>query len=67
MARRQKIQSQSVAASLAASRSKKGGGDKKNKNKKYGRNRERCLKYRMRVGKPRGRGMKGNKRGKNRV
>jgi hypothetical protein len=61
-----KIKSQSVAASLAQhAKGKKGGGDKKNKNKKYGRNRTRCLTYRMRVGKPHGRGMPGNKRGKN--
>ena len=40
--------------------------DKKNKNKKYERNLTKCARYRSRVGKPRGRGVPGNKRGKNR-
>ena len=39
--------------------------DKKNKNKKYGRNLKKCAVYRMRVGKPLGKGVAGNKRGKN--
>lgn len=39
--------------------------DKKNKNKKYGRNRVKCARYRAMVGKPNGKGQPGNKRGKN--
>jgi len=42
-------------------------GPKSNKNKKYGRNLKRCQAYRMRAGKPNGRGMPGNKAGKNHV
>lgn len=41
--------------------------DKRNKNRKYGRNLKKCATYRSRVGKPRGRGVQGNKRGKKRV
>lgn len=40
---------------------------KSNKNKKYGRNKEKCKRYRARVGKPRGPGVKGNKAGKNKT
>lgn len=39
--------------------------DKKNKNKKYGRNLKKCATYRARVGKPNGPGQPGKKRGKN--
>lgn len=35
--------------------------------KKYERNRVKCAKYRSRVGKPNGRGVPGNKRGKNKT
>lgn len=35
--------------------------------KKYDRNRVKCAKYRARVGKPRGRGVPGNKAGHNHV
>jgi len=35
--------------------------------KKYGRNKEKCQRYRMLVGKPLGRGVPGNKAGKNHV
>jgi hypothetical protein len=41
--------------------------DKKNKNRKYGRNLKKCANYRLRVGKPLGRGVSGNKRGKSHV
>lgn len=58
-----KVQSQSVAESLA--RAMKGKQQKTNKNKKYGRNRSKCALYRSRVGNPRGRGVPGNKRGRN--
>lgn len=62
----QKIQSTSVAESLA--RATKGRKDSKtNKNRKYGRNLTKCARYRSRVGKPLGRGVSGNKRGKNKV
>lgn len=62
----QKVQSKSVAESLA--RANKGRKDSKtNKNRKYGRNLNRCARYRIRVGKPLGRGVPGNKRGKNKV
>jgi len=36
------------------------------KNRKHGRNRVKCERYRRRVGKPRGPGVAGNKRGKGR-
>lgn len=36
-------------------------------NKKIGRNKAKCERYRARVGKPRGPGVKGNKRGKNKT
>jgi len=36
------------------------------KNRKFGRNRLKCAAYRRRVGKPRGPGVEGNKRGKGR-
>lgn len=58
-----KVKSTSVADSLA--RAMKGKQQKTNKNKKYGRGRTKCANYRSRVGKPRGRGVAGNKRGKN--
>lgn len=32
------------------------------KNRKYGRNKIKCARYRLRVGKPRGPGMEGNRR-----
>jgi hypothetical protein len=32
------------------------------KNRKYGRNKDKCAEYRARVGKPRGPGIAGNKR-----
>ena len=35
-------------------------------NRKIGRNKEKCQRYRSRVGKPLGRGIQGNKAGKNR-
>lgn len=35
------------------------------KNRKFGRNSAKCQRYRARVGKPRGRGVLGNKSGKN--
>lgn len=44
--------------------SKKKGGKK---HRKYGRNLTKCAAYRSRVGKPRGRGVQGNKRGKKHV
>lgn len=40
---------------------RKGKKDKANKNKKYGRNRAKCARYRSRVGKPNGPGQPGNK------
>jgi len=46
---------------------------KKQKNKarggtrKYGRNKIKCANYRARVGKPRGRGVPGNKAGRNKT
>jgi len=40
---------------------------KKNKKRKIGRNKEKCAAYRLRVGKPLGPGVSGNKAGKNRV
>lgn len=40
---------------------------KKNKKRKIGRNKEKCAAYRLRVGKPLGPGVPGNKAGKNRV
>lgn len=40
---------------------------KTNKNRKYGRNRAKCERYRQRVGKPRGPGVPGNKRGRNKI
>lgn len=46
-------------------------GNKKNrggkKARKYGRNLVKCARYRSRVGKPRGPGVPGNKRGKKKV
>lgn len=38
---------------------------KKNKKRKIGRNKIKCAAYRLRVGKPRGPGIPGNKAGKN--
>ena len=38
---------------------------KSKKNRKYGRNLVKCAAYRARVGKPNGKGVAGNKRGKN--
>ena len=35
------------------------------KGRKIGRNKDKCARYRARVGKPRGRGVPGNKSGKN--
>lgn len=35
------------------------------KNRKHGRNKAKCERYRAQVGKPRGPGEKGNKAGKN--
>jgi hypothetical protein len=35
------------------------------KQRKYGRNKQKCERYRSRVGKPRGPGEPGNKSGKN--
>jgi hypothetical protein len=43
---------------------KKARGSKKNR--KYKRNEAKCKSYRLRIGKPRGKGIPGNKRGKNR-
>jgi hypothetical protein len=43
------------------------GGQKSNKNRKYGRNRKKCEEYRRRTGKPRGPGVPGNKSGKNKT
>jgi len=40
---------------------------KSKKNRKYGRNLAKCAAYRQRVGKPRGKGVSGNKAGKKRV
>ena len=40
---------------------------KKGGTKKYNRNRAKCAVYRNRVGKPNGRGVEGNKSGKNAV
>lgn len=40
---------------------------KSNKNRKYGRNKDKCARYRSRVGKPLGKGVSGNKLGKKRV
>lgn len=40
---------------------------KSKKNRKYGRNLVRCASYRARVGKPRGKGVPGNKAGKKRL
>jgi hypothetical protein len=61
-----KVKSVSVADSLA--RATKGIKQQKtNKNRKYGRNRVKCARYRDRVGKPRGRYVSGNKRGKNKT
>jgi hypothetical protein len=37
------------------------------KSQKAGRNKVKCERYRARVGKPRGPGVKGNKSGKNKV
>lgn len=37
------------------------------KNRKFGRNRDSCARYRARVGKPRGPGVPGNKAGKNKT
>jgi hypothetical protein len=39
--------------------------DKKNKARKYGRNKVKCQRYRRNVGKPNGPGKAGNKAGKN--
>ena len=58
------IQNKKVAESLAQAMK----GHKKQKggsSDKIGRNRVKCAQYRSRVGKPRGRGVAGNKRGKN--
>ena len=38
---------------------------KKNKKRKIGRNKVKCAAYRLRVGKPRGPGVSGNKSGRN--
>ena len=46
---------------LSKKKRDKGGGSKK-----YGRNRKKCANYRSRVGKPLGRGIPGNKKGRNR-
>lgn len=40
---------------------------KTNKNRKYGRARKKCERYRARIGKPRGPGKPGNKAGKNKI
>jgi len=37
----------------------------KRASRKYGRNEAKCKRYRLRVGKPRGPGVPGNKSGKN--
>lgn len=37
------------------------------KNRKHGRNKVKCERYRRRVGKPRGPGVPGNKSGKNKT
>lgn len=37
------------------------------KGRKIGRNKAKCLNYRARVGKPRGKGISGNKSGKNKA
>lgn len=61
-----KVKSKSVADSLDKAMK----GHKKQKggsSDKIGRKRNKCAMYRSRVGKPRGRGVPGNKRGRNKV
>lgn len=50
-----------IAHEKAMKKKTKGG----KKARKYGRNRTKCERYRSRVGKPRGRGIPGNKSGNN--
>lgn len=47
----------------------KGESDRKRRKKgrKYGRNKVKCERYRQLIGKPRGRGVPGNKAGKNKT
>ena len=47
---------------MTGAQGKKSGGSKK-----YGRNKDKCLSYRLRVGKPRGPGVPGNKSGKGKL
>lgn len=51
-----------LARSRKKNKKEKGGGTRK-----YGRNRRKCGLYRQRVGRPRGRGVPGNKRGAGRA
>jgi hypothetical protein len=50
---------------LAAETKRKGRKRKTKKDRKFGRNKVKCAKYRALVGRPRGRGVPGNKSGKN--
>lgn len=44
-----------------------GGSKGTKKGRKYGRKKKKCEQYRAKVGKPRGRGVSGNKRGKKKL
>jgi hypothetical protein len=51
-----------LAAKAAKLMQKNGNRDKGGGSHKYGRNRNKCARYRARVGKPRGPGVDGNKK-----
>lgn len=57
------MDSQTGAGQTGSKKNK--GGSRKNKSRKYGRNKEKCARYRLLIGKPNGPGQPGNKAGRN--